>query len=300
MGLMRPSDLVMRYALIGQTMPANHLMGATSVSRTTQDSARIMGALSGAGLAAMLGLGHAYVAIASLYSTSFLLALNVAGGRPGRGATGGEARSSPWRDLRDVLGYVWGTPRLLAAMCVAFLVNLTGFPLMIGLMPYVAKEIYRTGQTGLGYLVASFAAGALLGSIALTRYGGLVRSGRMMLVFCAAWYVMILVFARMPTAGAGSVALVLAGFAQSLCLVPLSAMLLRNAEERYRGGVMGVRQLMIYGVPIGLLSAGPLIARFGYPATATLYGIIGLACTLLIAVKWRWHLWRLDAPANAR
>jgi hypothetical protein len=77
-------------------------------------------------------------------------------------------------------------------------------------------------------------------------------------------------------------------------------MLLRNAEERYRGGVMGVRQLMIYSVPIGLLTAGPLIASFGYPVTATLYSIIGLGCTLLIGVRWRAHLWRLYAPANAR
>ncbi|RPI45457.1 MAG: hypothetical protein EHM59_10110 [Betaproteobacteria bacterium] len=171
---------------------------------------------------------------------------------------------------------------------------------MISLMPYVAKEIYFIGQAGVGYLVASFAGGALIGSLVLTRYGGLIRAGRMIVVFCAAWYVMILVFARMPTPVAGGIALVLAGMAQSLCLVPLSAMLLKNAGEHYRGGVMGVRQLMIYGVPIGLLTAGPLIASYGYPATATLYSIIGLGCTLLIAVRWRAHLWRLDAPANAR
>jgi predicted MFS family arabinose efflux permease len=301
MGTMRPSDLVMRYALVGETIPSDRLMGATSVSRTTQDSARIMGALTGAALAATLGLGQAYLAIACLYATSFLLALHVAGRRPPRGtAAAAQPASSPWRDLRDVLAYVWNTPRLLAVMYVAFLVNLTAFPLVIGLMPFVAKEIYRTGQTGLGNLVASFASGALLGSIALSRYGGYIRPGRMILVFCAAWYVMILVFARMPGPAWGAFFLMLAGLAQSLCLVPVSAMLLRTADERFRGGVIGVRQLMIYGVPIGLMTAGPLIARFGYPATATLYSVIGLACTVSIAVKWRSHLWRLDAPANSR
>jgi predicted MFS family arabinose efflux permease len=298
MGLMRPSDLVMRYALIGQTMPSDRLMAATSVSRTTQDSARIAGALTGAGLAAALGTGLAYLVIAGLYATSFLLTLNVAASRPA--SADQQARTSPWRDLRDVLAYVWGTPRLRAAMCVAFLVNLTAFPLMIALMPYVAKEIYAIGQTGLGYLVASFACGALLGSLGLSRYGSLIRPGRMIVVFCAAWYVMILIFARMETPVAGGFVLMLAGLAQSLCLVPVSAMLLRTADPRFRGGVMGVRQLMIYGVPIGLMSAGPLIARFGYPATATLYSIIGLASIMLIAVNWRAHFWRLDAPANLR
>ena len=69
-----------------------------------------------------------------------------------------DMRGSLPADLRDVLVYVWQTPRLAAAMCVAFLVNLTAFPLMTQMMPYVAKEIYRTGQAGVGYLVASFAA----------------------------------------------------------------------------------------------------------------------------------------------
>ncbi|MGH8665377.1 MAG: MFS transporter [Burkholderiales bacterium] len=305
LGLFRPSDLVMRYALIGQTIPSVRLFTATSISRTTQDSARIMGALTGAGLAAALGIGYAYVVIASLYATSFLLSLQVAGkpvaqATTAQAAAAAQTRTSAWRDLREVLVYVWHTPHLLAAMCVAFLVNLSAFPLMTQMMPYVAKEIYHTGQAGVGYLVASFAAGALLGSIALSRYGHYIRPGRMIPAFCAVWYVVILCFSRMPDAISGSIALMAAGLAQSLCLVPLSAMLLRSSDERYRGGVMGVRQLMIYGVPIGLLIAGPLIARHGYVTTVTLYCTTSLVAIALIAAYWRAHLWRLDAPANAR
>lgn len=304
MGLVRPSDLVMRYALIGETIPGNQLMGATSVSRTTQDSARIIGALAGAGLVAALGMGPAYVVIACFYAVSFFLTLGVGGARsrarPPDDLAGLSARPSPWHDLRDVVAYVWTTPQLLAAMALAFLINLTAFPLVMGLLPYVAKEIYRTDQTGLGYLVASFAFGALLGSITLSRIGHTIRPARMMLVCCAIWYAMIMLFAQMQGLLGGSMALMAAGLAQSLGMVPMQAMLLRTAAERFRGGVVGIRMLMIYGVPIGLLIAAPLIGRFGYPATATLYCAIGLAFILLIAVRWRAHLWRLGAPANAR
>lgn len=184
-------------------------------------------------------------------------------------------------------------------MCLAFLVNLTAFPLVMGLLPYVAKEIYRTDQTGLGYLVASFAFGALLGSITLSRIGHAIRPARMMIVFCAVWYAMVMVFAKMQNPVAGIVVLMLAGLAQSLSLVPMSVMLLRTAGEQFRGRVMGIRVLAIYGVPIGLMISGPLIGGFGYPATATLYCAIGLVFTLLIAVRWRAHIWRLKAPANA-
>jgi hypothetical protein len=73
MGLVRPSDIGMRATLIGETIPAAQLMGAMSIQRTTQDSARIAGALTGAGLVAMLGMGPAYTVVASFYAISFVL-----------------------------------------------------------------------------------------------------------------------------------------------------------------------------------------------------------------------------------
>src|SRR6185369_2705834 len=56
-GVVRPNDLVMRNTLIGETIPHAHLMGAVGLSRATSDSARIGGALAGAGLSTALGLG---------------------------------------------------------------------------------------------------------------------------------------------------------------------------------------------------------------------------------------------------
>ena len=68
MGLVRPSDLGVRSALVATIMPHNQLIGAISISRTTMDTARIAGALSGAGLFAALGMGPAYAAIVSCIS----------------------------------------------------------------------------------------------------------------------------------------------------------------------------------------------------------------------------------------
>lgn len=300
MGLVRPSDLGVRATIVGETMPADRLVGAMSIQRTTQDSARIAGALTGAGLVATLGMGWAYLVVVSFYAASFLLTLKARSMGPAHRPAVFDGNVSPWRDLSAGVAYVWTTPHLLGAMCIAFLVNLTAFPLVNGLLPYVAKAIYLTDQTGLGYLVASFAFGALVGSVVLSRIGHAIRPGRMMIVFCAAWYVMVMVFAQMRSPLGGIPALMFAGLAQSLCMVPMSAMLLRITAVPFRGRVMGLRMLMIYGVPIGLLTSGPLIGQFGYHATATLYCVIGLAFTLLIAVRWRADLWRLEAPANTR
>jgi predicted MFS family arabinose efflux permease len=202
--------------------------------------------------------------------------------------------------LKEGLAYVWHTPHLRAIMCLAFLLNLTAFPLQTGLLPYVAKEVYRADQTWLGYMVAGAASGALLGSVVMSRYGGGIRAARMTIVCCAGWYAMLFLFAHAHHPMAGLLALLLAGFAQSLSQIPMATMLLRTTEDQFRGRVMGIRMLAIYGNLPGLLISGPLIAGFGYPATATLYCAIGLTFTVLIAVRWRAHLWRLEAPANVR
>ena len=73
----------------------------------------------------------------------------------------------------------------------------------------------------------------------------------------------------------GLVLLFATGFVQSFCLTPLAAIMLRSSEEAMRGRVMGVRMLAIWGLPLGLLAAGPLIELFGYRATTLLYGGLG-------------------------
>jgi len=302
MGLVRPSDLGVRGALVATIMPHHQLIGAISISRTTMDTARIAGALSGAGLFAALGMGQAYVAIVSLYVVSTLLTLGVVAPskpHPIDEAADGVQRRSPIRDLREGVAYVWTTPRMRAAMWIAFLANLTAYPFSNGLLPYVAREIYGTNQTGLGYLSASFAAGSLVGSIALSLVGG-VRVARLLIGATLMWYAMLLVFAQMQTVPAAMACLMLAGFSQSLCMISIAVILMRSSSEHFRGRVMGVRMMVIYGLPLGLLAAGSLIDGIGFAATGTLYAAAGMALMMAIVLHWRADLWHVHAPANAR
>jgi MFS family permease len=302
MGLVRPSDLGVRGALVATIMPHDQLIGAISISRTTMDTARIAGALSGAGLFAALGMEPAYVAIVGLYIVSTLLTLCVvapAKPHPVDETADSALRRSPMRDLKEGVAYVWTTPRMRAAIWIAFLANLTAYPLSNGLLPYIARDIYGTNQTGLGYLSASFAVGSLVGSILLSLIGG-IRVARLMIASAVMWYATLLVFVQMQTMPTAIACLMLAGFSQSLCMISIAVILMRTASEHFRGRVMGVRMLAIYSLPLGLLSAGSLIGEVGFAATGTLYAVAGLALMLAIVLHWRADLWHLHAPANAK
>ncbi len=299
-GLIKPSDIGMRTALVSASVPAAHLVPAMGISRTTQDSARIGGALAGAGFMASLGMVSAYVVITSLYVLGAVFTMRSGGPRgvPVAGTAPSSAGpSSPWRDLQEGLLYVWHTPQLRAAMLLAALVNLCVFPLSGGLMPYIARDVFQLDQRGLGWLVASFAFGALLGSIGLSAIGTRLHPARTMLLACGLWHLSLLCLA-LPVSVPTAMALYLvAGLNQSLSMVSLAILLLRSSEERFRGRVMGVRMLAIYTLPLGLLAAGALIPAIGFRGLVGLYVGLGLLMTACIAWVWRREL--LSTPAQA-
>jgi predicted MFS family arabinose efflux permease len=278
-------------------MPPGVLLGALGISRTTYDAAKVAGALAGTAGVALIGMAAAYAVVTAMYIAAFLLSLGVAGSPP-RARHGSEPH--PLASLTQAFGYVWTKPDLLGAFSIAFLVNLLAFPFFLGLLPYVAKHVYASGQAGLGYIAAAFAVGSLAGSLVVGANRLPLRAARAMLAGGAAWFVAVLLFGQIQIMAVGLALLFVIGFVQSLCLIPLVAVMLRSSAEEMRGRVMGMRQLAVWGLPLGLLAAGPIIARFGFAATTLLYAGLGLLAILAIGYRWRRALWDRDATANAR
>ena len=296
-GLVRPNDLVMRNTLIGETIPVSYRMGALGMSRATSDSARVGGALAGASLSTVLGIGLTYTFVTLFYVVSLALTFGVSRRLPVPGP-GALPRSvavpaaSGWGELKAGLVRVARAPELLAMMLLAFLINLTAYPVSGGLLPYAAQRVYHVDATGLGLLVASFAFGGLLASIMMVVTGGPRHAERATLLGTAIWYGLLLGFGHLETMTAGLVTLFFAGFVQNVAMIAMTAVLLAAAGEGFRGRVMGVRMLAVYGLPLGLIGSGFLIDRIGYPATITVSAALGLVCTGLIGLRWRASMWR--------
>ena len=298
MGLVRPSDIGVRNALIGVTIPGPQLMGAMGIQRTTQDSARVIGALTGAGAVALVGMGPAYLLVVVFYLTSVLLTFS-AGSAPKHSVQRTRPeRASPWRELKEGIAYVWRTPHLRALMLLALVLNGTAFPLSNALMPYVVKVVYGADQATLGSLVACGALGSLFGSVMTSRQGTVLAPGRQMIVCTFGWYAFLFLFAQIEHPALGMLVLFCSGCIQAAGLVPMSGILLRNSDSRFHGRVMGIRMLALYSNLPGLLLAGPLISRTGYAGAASLYCLVGVFFTAWITLHWRSALWDREASSN--
>jgi hypothetical protein len=103
----------------------------------------------------------------------------------------------------------------------------------------------------------------------------------------------------MKVLAGGMAFLVLAGFAQSLCMIAMVILILRTTSSELTGRVMGVRILAIYSLPLGLLAAGWLIGRIGFTGMVTVYALSGFALVAAIGMRFYADLMPAEAPANA-
>ena len=284
-GLVRMSDLVMRNSLLGDTMPPAHLVRGIGLARTTQDTARIFGALAGAGLFAAFGIGNTYIVVTVFYVLSFLLSLGVA-----QSPTKQDG-ASRWRELKEGFAYIWNTPRLLALMWLAFLINFAAFPFTLSLLPFSAKEIYKVAEGGLGMLVAAYASGAFVGSILMAVTGGARKPATFMISFAMTWFTLLAVFAVITKLEIGLALLFVIGVVQSFTMLSMSSLIIGTAAAELRARVLGVRMLAVYGLAMGLPLAGVLIDAVGYAGTAWIFVAIAIAATAAIGLKWRRALW---------
>jgi hypothetical protein len=140
------------------------LMGALGLNRSTSDTARVAGALAGAGGVALIGMGPAYVLVTLMY----VVAAGLSAGIAGRPATHAAPRH-PMAELKDGFRYAWNKPDLIATFAMAFLVNLLAYPSSSACCPTPRCRSTRSARpasaisrppSGWGALVGSLVVGA--------------------------------------------------------------------------------------------------------------------------------------------
>ena len=295
-GTLKPSDVMIRFTLIAQTLAPKQLVGALGISRLTVDSARMAGAIAGVGIFTLFGMVGTYILILSMYVISLALSFGVAGRDVA--AIAAKAPASVLQDLKLGVRYVLQSPALTGCFMLAFWINVFGYPLALGLLPYVVNNVFEAKETLLGILGAAYAFGSFLGSLLISSNRIAIGAGRLMILAGIGWFASGLLFAVNDVVVIGVVLLMLIGATQSFCVTPLAAVMLRATEPQYRGRVMGMRILAILGLPLGLLMSGPLIEWFGFAWTWAVYSLAGLACAVSMIWIWRDSLWCKTCVAN--
>ena len=286
-GMARAFDNVTRQTLIADMVPRRNLGNAIALTRTGRDTTQIVSPVIGGFLLDSFGLGWAYVVIIVLLIGGTALTIPVKP-PPRTPATRGE---SIFTTLADSFRYAMRHEVILALLLLAFLVNLTGFPLNQGLVPVFARDVLLTDSTGLGWLLGAYSAGAFLGSVVIAGIGNMDRAGRLMSLGSVAWHAAIAALAASTLFNASLALLAFAGLVQSFTMVTMSILLLGSTPTEIRGRMMGLRSLAVYGLPLGLLASGAIADTLGIQLALLGNGAIGIAITIAIVLALR-EIWR--------
>ncbi len=186
--------------------------------------------------------------------------------------------------LRTLLAgaeFVWRKKAVLGA------VSLDLFAVLLGgataLLPMFAKDILHVGPWGLGLLRAAPAVGALLASVALTRWPLERRVGPVMLLAVAVYGVCMLVFGVSTSLALSLAALAVSGSADMVSVVVRQTLVQTETPNDMRGRVSAINSVFI--------GASNQLGEFESGATAALLGPVGSVVAggvgpLLVAALW--------------
>ena len=282
LGLSKTFDMVIRQSILPSVVGDKNLNNGVALARAGGDVTQMIGPVVGGVVLAFLNVKASYGIIVSLYFLSLFCAINI-------------GKITPNQSLRDLnvfnnlkagIRFVNQTPVIAALLALAVIVNLATFPIYFGLISVLAKEVFGSTSTGLGFMMGTYSLGAVFGSLFAGGRDSSGRVGRFAIGGAFLWSVAIILLSLVPNFVISLPALFIAGLGQSICVVAIAMMLLSLTPDNLRGRVMGLRQLAVYSLPLGLLISGTIAEIWGVKAAIFVDGLLGVFLIIGCFIVW--------------
>jgi len=274
MGLINAFDVPTRQAFTIDMVGREDLRNAISLNSVMFNLARVIGPTAAGLLVAVAGEGVCF-AINSLSYAAVLtsLILMQVAPRPPR------ATEHPLRELKDGAAYAWRTRQIrvslmLIAVCSAF------GAAYIPLMPAVARDVLHQGSDGLGFLMSSVGAGALIGAYALAR----IHERHLTLtpiIAAACFGASLIAFSNSHSLPLSMALLLPVAFSLMLLGGSTNTIIQTVAEDRMRGRVVAFYTMGFIGMmPWGSLLLGSIAGHLGVSAAITIGGCMCIVAAI--------------------
>ncbi|MDO8750354.1 MAG: MFS transporter [Dehalococcoidia bacterium] len=273
-----------RQTLVPALVPSSALMNAIALNSAAFNATRVIGpAIGGVLIAAFGPATNFFIQSAAYFAvTIFVLPIRI----PARPPTT-TPHASILGDLKGGLKYVSKDKTILALIMVALVPSVFMMPFTQGLMPVFAKSVLGVGPEGLGILLASAGAGALVGTLALASLGNFQRKGVLLLTSATIAAASLMLFSRTTWLPVAAAVLAIQGGFQMVYNSTNNTVLQIITPDEYRGRVMSIYMLDHGLMPLGSFMAGALAEIFGAPMAILAAGAITTALVLLLATQFR-------------
>ncbi len=274
-GTVRAFQMPTQQALTPMVLPPALLPRGLAFSSAGSQGAIVAGPALG-GFAYVAGANVVYALCTCLFIAAGLLAAGVRYEQPSR-----VKKAITMETLLAGVRFVRDRQAVLGAISLDLFAVLFGGA--VALLPIFARDLLHVGSWGLGLLRAAPAAGALLTSIALTRWPVARRAGTVLLVAVAIYGAATIVFGVSTSFVLSLAALFVSGGADMVSVVIRQSLVQLDTPDEMRGRVSAVNSVFIGASnQLGEFESGVTAAWLG-PVGSVILGGVG---TLVVAATW--------------
>ena len=268
-----------RAAVIPTTVPRRSLVNAFALNILAFNGSRLVMPTAAGVVLATVGPAPALAAGSVLYLLSAVAASRIT---PIPRAAGEGARQGPVRQIAEGARFILREPVLLGLMLITASMVLLLMPVISGLMPVYAAEVFETGPEGLGLLMTSLGAGMVVGAAVVASMPAPRNRGVAIMAALGVVVVALLALSRMTSVASAMPVLAVMGAAMSCAFAVQGAWIQAMVSDELRARVASLSAMTVALYPVGSLLLGG-IAELTSAQTATLVSA-GLGTMLVGAI----------------
>ena len=281
-GLSKTADFVIKQAIIPNIAGRENINNSVALFRAGNDITQMIGPAIGGLILSTFDIQISYVVIIVFYLASLLTLMKI-----NKSAITSVSTSRPiLADLKQSTVYAIKTPIILGLLALAVIINLTAFPTYFGLISVLAKSTFQTSAANLGFMLGTYSLGAVIGSVFIGSFKKESSLGKILVIGTAIWHIGIIGLSQVTSLNITWPILFITGLGQSLCGVTRASLLITFTPGTMLGRIIGLRQLAVYALPMGLPIAGVMAELMSVQVALAVDGIFGTILLIGAILIW--------------
>ena len=193
------------------------------------------------------------------------------------------------KELMEGLNYIIGEPKVYKLIALVGIISFFGFPYMT-FLPVYAKDILKTGASGLGILMGFAGAGAFTGAVTLAISEDISRKDILLVVAGVIFSTALLIFSLSKTVWLSHVMLLLVGWGAVTQIATANSLLQITVPDSLRGRVMSSFTMVFLGMAsLGNFAVGTLAYYLGTSTALMISAGLCLSVSILILCRIIWR-----------
>lgn len=282
-GTVHAIEIPTRQSFIVELVGKEDLLNGIALNSTAFHAARMAGPTIAGFVMGSIGMAWCFF-LNSLSFLAIITALIKMRFKPGEKPP---PKTGIKKSFREVIKYVRSNPTVYTLLISVGIISFFGFP-YISFLPVYAKDILKTGATGLGILMGCAGAGAFTGAVGLALKGNIARKGIVMAIAGITFSTALLIFSLSTNAWLSYAMLFLVGVGALNQIVNANNLLQLMAPDELRGRVMGFFTTMFLGMaPLGNFTVGSLAHYIGTQNALLISASLCLLGTVMVLLRKR-------------